>query len=120
LRAESRETEIIVRTERIDLHVSFHEFDIGDSRRLGIRTAIFEKSRTAIDGENMALGPHSPGELDGCVAESAADVDNPVAGLQLEAREYLGAVERQAADDDVPPSGEFRNEDGIPEFHRWA
>ena len=116
LSAKPGKAKIVHGLERIALHVGFQEFDVGEAGRLGGATPVFQEPVTAVDAEHRSGGTDQARELDGGVAETAAGVDHSVALAHVERGKDLGAVQRQAVDEDVAPAHEFRDQHVVPEL----
>jgi len=82
-----------------------------------VAPSVVEEGLAAVEPEHPARRPDPPGEQDRGVAEAAADVDRPVAGVHREAGKDQRAVVAQAIDEDVLPAHELGHHDLVPEDH---
>jgi hypothetical protein len=98
------------------LGIAFHEGDVRHSGGLGVGTADLEEGRAAVDAQHQAGRADPLGQLNGRVAEAAADVHRGVALADLEGGEDLGAMVGQAVHQDVAVFDELGHEDLVPEI----
>jgi hypothetical protein len=109
LRAEARKTEIMHRLERMGLYVGCQKGDIADTRGARIAPPVFQEAVAAVDRKHRAGRTDQTRQLDCRIPETAAGIDHLVTLAHLQRRKDFLAVKGQSADEDVPPTHEFRH-----------
>ena len=120
LRAKPREAEIVLRSERITLHVSLDKAHVLDAPRSGVVGFGLQERVTAVQPEDGSSGAHDLRQLDGRITEAAAKIDHLVTGLHLQRRKHLAAVVCQAVDKDLLEADKLGHEDFIPKIDEFV
>jgi hypothetical protein len=114
--AEAREDEVELGLGQRDLGIAAHQRDVVEAAGLDVLAGEVEEGVAAVDADDVALRADAPGQLDGGVAEAAADIEDAVARVHRQGGEHGLAVLGEPIDEDVPEADELRRQDLVPEL----
>lgn len=113
-RSEARKCVIVGAAQVVDLHVRREKCDVTDSSRRCFLFAGPDEILGAIDTHSLARRADFTGDLQGAVAESAADIEDTIAGMERAPREHLVTVPGETRDQQVLEAHEFVEQDRVP------
>src|SRR5688572_2760080 len=113
---KARERLVVGTAKIVVLDVGDEECRIADSRGSGVTLARLDEAFRAVDPDSFARRADQAGDLDGAVAESAADVQHALACPEQSARQQFVAVSREPGHEQVLEALELVEQHRIPGF----